>query len=101
MRRKKFSKKRFYRRLEAQGLVKGGLVIGGDFTPPWLMPCCEGFPNLAKAAGKAVEALQNMAESITDIDFHPQKIKPINTKIFIDGIDFGSGKDFSVTYSRT
>ncbi|WP_043041774.1 hypothetical protein [Acinetobacter baumannii] len=101
MRRKKFSKKRFYRRLEAQGVVNGGLVIGGDFTPPWLLPCCEGFPNLAKAAGKVVEALQNMGESIKDIDFHPPKIKPINTKIFIDGVDFGSGKDFSVTYSRT
>lgn len=101
MKRKKFSKKRFYRRLEAQGFAKGGLVIGCDFTPLWLLPCCEGFPNLAKAAGKAVEALQNMVESIKDLDFQSPKIKPINTKIFIDGVDFGSGKDFSVTCSRT
>lgn len=88
MRRKKFSKKRFYRRLEAQGFAKGGLVIGGDFTPPWLMSCCEGFPNLAKATGKAVEALQNMAESIKDLDFQPPKITTVSTNLYGDGLIF-------------
>lgn len=101
MKRKKFSKKRFYRRLKAQGLVKGGLVIGVDFTPPWLMPCCDGLPNLAKAAGKAAEKLQEVMESIKKIDFQPPNIKPLKTKIFIDGVDLGAGKDFSVTYSST
>ncbi|EJB8489953.1 hypothetical protein NQ852_17345 [Acinetobacter baumannii] len=101
MKRKKFSKKRFYRRLEAQRLVKGGLVIGGDFTPPWLMSCCDGFPNLAKAAGKAAEKFQEVVESIKKLDFQPPNIKPLKTKIFIDGVDLGAGKDFSVTYSST
>ncbi|MBJ9493430.1 hypothetical protein I5573_07670 [Acinetobacter baumannii] len=101
MKRKKFNKKRFYRRLEAQGLVKGGLVIGGDFTPPWLMSCCDGFPNLAKAAGKAAEKFQEVVESIKKLDLQPPNIKPLKTKIFIDGVDLGAGKDFSVTYSST
>ncbi|MDC5170578.1 hypothetical protein NRA36_18560 [Acinetobacter baumannii] len=101
MKRKKFSKKRFYRRLEAQGFAKGGLVIGGDFTPPWLMSCCDGFPNLAKAAGKAAEKFQDVVESIKKIDFQPPNIKPIKTNISINVFDIGSGKDFSVTYSRT
>ncbi|MDO7494801.1 hypothetical protein Q5X77_13445 [Acinetobacter baumannii] len=101
MKRIKFSKKRFYRRLKAQKFAKGGLVIGGDFTPPWLMPCCEGFPNLAKAACKAAEKFQEVMESIKKIDFQTPNIKPIKTKIFIDGVDLGAGKDFSVTYSRT
>ncbi|RYL13458.1 hypothetical protein [Acinetobacter baumannii] len=99
MKRKKFSKKRFYRRLEAQGFAKGGLVIGGDFTPLWLMSCCDGFPNLAKAAGKAAEKFQEVVESLKGLQ--PPNIKPIKTNIFIDGVDFGSAKDFSVTYSRT
>ena len=82
MKRKKFSKKRFYRRLEAQGLVKGGLIIGGDFTPPWLMSCCDGFPNLAKAA----EKLQEVMESIKKIDFQPPKITTVRTNLYGDGL---------------
>ncbi|HCQ9866774.1 hypothetical protein OHW01_09230 [Acinetobacter baumannii] len=101
MKRKKFSKKRFYRRLQAQKFAKGGFVTGGDFTPLWLMSCCEGFPNLAKAAGKAAEKFQEVVESIKKIDFQPPNIKPLKTKIFIDGVDLGAGKDFSVTYSST
>ncbi|MDD9318613.1 hypothetical protein M0O54_00485 [Acinetobacter lactucae] len=99
MKRKRFSKKRFYRRLQAQKFVKGGFVTGGDFTSPWLMPCCEGFPNLAKAAGKAAEKFQEVVESLKGLQ--PPNIKPIKTSIFIDGVDFGSAKDFSITFSRT
>jgi hypothetical protein len=101
MRRKKFSKERFYRRLKAQGFVKGGLIIGGDLTLPWRMFCCEGFPNLSKAAGKAVVALQNMTESIKDIGLKPPKITTISTNLYVDGFDLGKGKDFSVTLRRT
>lgn len=99
MRRKKFSKKRFYRRLQAQGFAKGGLVIGGVLTPPWLMSCCEGFPNLTKAAGKAAEKFLEVAESLKGLQ--PPNIETIKTNIFIDGFDLGSAKDFSITYSRT
>ncbi|MDO7472450.1 hypothetical protein Q5X58_09510 [Acinetobacter baumannii] len=100
MKRKKFSKKRFYRRLEAQGLVKGGYVNWNGELEGWQLPYCN-FPDLAKAAGKAAEKFQEVGESIKKIDFQPPNIKPIKTKIFIDGVDLGAGKDFSVTYSRT
>ncbi|MFP5084637.1 hypothetical protein [Acinetobacter pittii] len=100
MKRKKFSKKRFYRRLEAQGLVKGGYVNWNGELEGWQLPYCN-FPDLAKAAGKAAEKFQEVVESIKKIDFQPTNIKPIKTKIFIDGVDLGAGKDFSVTYSRT
>lgn len=96
MRRKKFSKKRFYSRLEAQGLVKGGLVIGGDFTPLWLMPCCEGFPNLAKAAGKAAEKFQEVVESIKKIDFQPPKITTVSANLYGDGLILGRVEDFEI-----
>jgi hypothetical protein len=100
MKRKKFSKKRFYRRLEAQGIVKGGYVNWNGELEGWQLPYCN-FPDLAKAAGKAAEKFQEVVESIKKIDFQPPNIKPIKTKIFIDGVDLGAGKDFSVTYSRT
>ncbi|WP_227555783.1 hypothetical protein [Acinetobacter baumannii] len=63
------------------------------------MSCCDGFPNLAKAAGKAAEKFQEVVGSLKGLQ--PPNIKPIKTNIFIDGVDFGSAKDFSVTYSRT
>ncbi|MDC4404065.1 hypothetical protein OHX09_09470 [Acinetobacter baumannii] len=100
MKRKKFSKKRFYRRLEAQGIVKGGYVNWNGELEGWQLPYCN-FPDLAKAAGKAAEKFQEVVESIKKIDFQPPNIKPIKTKTFIDGVDLGAGKDFSVTYSRT
>lgn len=100
MKRKKFSKNRFYRRLEAQGIVKGGYVNWNSELEGWQLPYCN-FPDLAKAAGKAAEKFQEVVESIKKIDFQPPNIKPIKTKIFIDGVDLGVGKDFSVTYSRT
>jgi hypothetical protein len=100
MKRKKFSKKRFYRRLESQGIVKGGYVNWNGELEGWQLPYCN-FPDLAKAAGKAAEKFQEVVESIKKIDFQPPNIKPIKTKIFIDGVDLGAGKDFSVTYSRT
>lgn len=98
MKRKKFSKKRFYRRLQAQGLVKGGYVNWNGELEIWQIPCCN-FPDLAKAAGKAAEKFQEVVESLKGLQ--PPNIKPIKTNIFIDGVDFGSAKDFSVTYSRT
>lgn len=96
MKRKKFSKKRFYRRLEAQGYIKGGLVIGGDFTPPWLMPCCEGFPNLAKAAGKAAEKFQDVVESIKKIDFQPPKNTSVRANLYGDGRHLVRIEDFEI-----
>ncbi|CAM0561257.1 hypothetical protein JWE36_18930 [Acinetobacter baumannii] len=96
MKRKKFNKKRFYRRLEAQGLVKGGLVIGGDFTPPWLMSCCDGFPNLAKAAGKAAEKFQEVMECIKKIDFQPPKITTVSTNLYGDGLILGRVEHFEI-----
>lgn len=98
MKRKKFSKKRFYRRLQAQGLVKGGYVNWNGELEIWQIPCCN-FPDLAKAAGKAAEKFQEVMESLKGLQ--SPNIKPIKSNIFIDGVDFGSAKDFSVTYSRT
>lgn len=98
MKRKKFSKKRFYRRLDAQGLVKGGYVSWNGELEHWQLPYCS-FPNLAKAAGEVADKFLDVAESFKK--FQPQNIKVIKTNIFIDGFDFGSGNDFSVTYSRT
>lgn len=98
MRHKKFSKKRFYRRLQAQGLVKGGYVNWNGELEHWQLPYCS-FPNLAKTAGKAAEKFQEVVESLKGLQ--SPNIKAIKTNIFIDGIDFGSAKDFSVTYSRT
>ncbi len=98
MRRKKFSKKRFYRRLEAQGVIKGGYVNWNGELEIWQLPCCN-FPDLAKAAGKAAEKLQDVVESLKGLQ--PPNIKTIKTNIFIDGVDLGSAKDFSITLSRT
>lgn len=98
MKRKKFSKKRFYRRLDAQGLVKGGYVSWNGELEHWQLPYCS-FPNLAKAAGEVADKLLDVAESFKK--FQPQNIKVIKTNIFIDGFDLGSAKDFSITYSRT
>ncbi len=95
MRRKKFSKQRFYRRLEAQGIVKGGYVNWNGELEVWQLPYCV-FPDLAKAAGKAAEKLLDVVESLKGLQ--PPNIK---TNIFIDGVDLGSAKDFSITYSRT
>ncbi|MFV5661053.1 hypothetical protein VXR58_12700 [Acinetobacter pittii] len=96
MKRKKFSKKRFYRRLEAQGLVKGGYAIGGDFTPPWLMSCCDGFPNLAKAAGKAAEKFQDVVESIKKIEIKPPSITTISANLYGDERHLGRIEDFEI-----
>ncbi|HDX6065126.1 hypothetical protein [Acinetobacter baumannii] len=96
MKRKKFSKKRFYRRLEAQGFAKGGLVIGGDFTPVWSMSCCEGFPNLAQAAGKAAEKFQEMVKSIKKIDFQPPKVTTVSANLYGDGLILGRIEDFEI-----
>jgi hypothetical protein len=96
MKRKKFSKKRFYRRLQAQGFAKGGFVTGGDFTPLWLMSCCEGFPNLAKAAGKAAEKFQEVVESIKKIDFQPPKITTVSANLYGDGRHLGRIEDFEI-----
>lgn len=98
MKRKKFSKKRFYRRLEAQGLVKGCYVNWNGELEGWQLPYCN-FPDLAKAAGKAAEKFQDVVESLKGLQ--PPSIKPIKTNVFIDGVDFGSAKDFSITYSKT
>ncbi|MDH2567104.1 hypothetical protein QDT73_06975 [Acinetobacter baumannii] len=94
MKRKKFSKKRFYRRLQAQGFAKGGFVIGGDFTPPWLMPCCEGFPNLAKAAGKVAEKLLDVAESLKGLQ--PPNITTVSANLYGDGLILGRIEDFEI-----
>ncbi|MBJ9443438.1 hypothetical protein I5555_13415 [Acinetobacter baumannii] len=94
MKRKKFSKKRFYRRLQAQKFAKGGLVIGGDFTPPWLISCCEGFPNLAKAAGKAAEKFQEVMESLKGLQ--PPKITTVSTNLYGDGLILGRIEDFEI-----
>lgn len=99
MKRKKFSKKRFYRRLQAQGFSKGGFVIGGDFTPPWLMSCCEGFPDLAKAAGKAAEKFQDAVESIKKIDFQPPKITIVSANLYGDGRHLGRIEDLEICSS--
>lgn len=98
MRRKKFSKERFYHRLEAQSFVKGGYVNWNGELEHWQLPYCN-FPDLAKSASKAAEKFQEMAESL--IGLRPPTIKTIKTNIFIDGFDLGSAKDFSITYSRT
>lgn len=98
MKRNKFSKKRFYRRLEAQGIVKGGYVNWNGELESWQLPYCN-FPDLAKAAGKAAEKFQDVVESLKGLQ--PPNIKTIKTNIFIDGVDLGSAKDFSITFSRT
>lgn len=98
MRRKKFSKERFYRRLVAQGFVKGGYVNWNGELEHWQLPYCN-FPDLAKAAGKAAEKFLEVAESLKG--FQPPNFKTIKTNIFIDGVDLGSTKDFSITYLRT
>lgn len=98
MKRKKFSKKRFYRRLEAQELVKGGYVNWNGELEGWQLPYCN-FPDLAKAAGKAAEKFLEVAESLKGLQ--PPNIKTIKTNIFIDGVDLGSAKDFSITLCRT
>lgn len=98
MKRKKFSKKRFYRRLEAQGVIKGGYVNWDGELKGWQLPYCN-FPDLAKAVGKAAEKFQDVVESLKGLQ--PPNIKTIKTNIFIDGVDLGSAKDFSITFSRT
>ncbi|MEB6670634.1 hypothetical protein [Acinetobacter pittii] len=94
MKRKKFSKKRFYRRLQAQGFAKGGLVIGGDYTPPWLMSCCDGFPNLAKAAGKVAEKLLDVAESLKGLQ--PTNITTVSANLYGDGRHLGRIENFEI-----
>jgi len=62
MKRKKFSKKRFYRRLKAQGFVKGGYVNWSGRLEVWQLHYCS-FPDLSKAAGKVAEKFKDVAES--------------------------------------
>lgn len=95
MKRKKFSKKRFYRRLEAQGIVKGGYVNWNGELEIWQLPCCN-FPDLAKAAGKAAEKFQDIVESIKKIDFQPPKITTISANLYGDGRHLGRIEDCEI-----
>ncbi|MDC4643004.1 hypothetical protein OHX06_14010 [Acinetobacter baumannii] len=95
MKRKKFSKKRFYRRLQAQGLVKGGYVNWNGELEIWQIPCCN-FPDLAKAAGKAAEKFQEVVESIKKIDFQPPKITTVSANLYGDGRHLGRIEDFEI-----
>ncbi|HFG4489067.1 hypothetical protein [Acinetobacter baumannii] len=95
MKRKKFSKKRFYRRLQAQGLVKGGYVNWNGELEGWQLPYCN-FPDLAKAAGKAAEKFQEVVESIKKIDFQPPKITTVSTNLYGDGLILGRVEHFEI-----
>ncbi len=93
MKRKKFSKKRFYRRLDAQGLVKGGYVNWNGELEHWQLPYCS-FPNLAKAAGDVADKLLDVAESFKK--FQPPKITTVSTNLYGDGRHLGRIEDFEI-----
>ena len=95
MRSKKFNKKRFYRRLEAQGIAKGGYVNWNGELEGWQLPYCN-FPDLAKAAGKAAEKFQDVLESIKKIDFQPPKITTVSANLYGDGRHLGRIEDFEI-----
>lgn len=83
MRRKKFTKERFYRRFGAQGFVKGGYVNWNGELEHWQLPYCN-FPNLAKAAGEVADKFLDVAESF-------KKFQPYG-----DGLILGRIEDFEI-----
>ncbi|MGE8601207.1 MAG: hypothetical protein ACN6N2_17870 [Acinetobacter calcoaceticus] len=93
MKRKKFSKKRFYRRLDAQGLVKSGYVNWNGELEHWQLPCYN-FPNLAKAAGEVADKFLDVAESFKK--FQPPKITTVSTNLYGDGLILGCIEDFEI-----
>ncbi|ENX60720.1 hypothetical protein MMP64_12140 [Acinetobacter sp. ANC 5659] len=101
MRRKKFSKVRFYSRLNAQQLSKyaaGGYVRGGKFPPIWQLQY-SGFPDLSKAAGKAAERLKKVGEALEASMV--SKFQTGRTHLLVDGCDFGQVEDFGICGSET
>lgn len=95
MKRKKFSKKRFYRRLQAQGFAKGDYVNWKGELEGWQLPYCN-FADIAKAAGKAAEKFQDVVESIKKIDFQPPKITTVGANLYGDGRHLVRIEDFEI-----